>query len=245
MEAFRHLDLHIPEQVIEVPKISSSRRRCRRRRVPVVQQTAEQLVEVPEFVSFAFLFQQQIVDAPGRPQGLLPGQDYSLVWEQIEDTPVPHGRGRAHRGGLQGARPGQNSAAFMEHSTFKFQSLKVVVAGEVFSVCAQTRIQLLHPFTLELRMRFFQWVFALFPEGKSATLGPHSGSELSADFNQWTPAACGVPMVPEPVLEVESEEYFVTRMDEFGRRCFGSDVYPGRWFLHDTSDGVVWWDEPG
>ena len=69
VEAFRHLDLHIPEQVIEVPKISSSRRRCRRRRVPVVQ-TAEQLVEVPEFVSFAF-FQQQIADAPGRPQGLL------------------------------------------------------------------------------------------------------------------------------------------------------------------------------
>ena len=54
------------------------------------------LVELPEFVSFA----------------LLPGQDYSLVWEQIVDTPVPHGRGRAHRGGLQGARPGQNSAAF-------------------------------------------------------------------------------------------------------------------------------------
>ena len=65
VEAFRHLDLHIPEQVIEVPKISSSRRRCRRRQVPVVQ-TAEQLVEVPEFVSFAFLFQQQIADAPGR-----------------------------------------------------------------------------------------------------------------------------------------------------------------------------------
>ena len=76
-----------------------SRRRCRRRRVPVVQ-TAEQLVEVPEFVSFAFLFQQQIADAPGRPRGLLPGQDNSLVWEQIEDTPVPHGRGRARRGGL-------------------------------------------------------------------------------------------------------------------------------------------------
>ena len=78
VEAFRHLDLHVPEVVIEVPKISSSRRRCRRRRVPLVQ-TAEQLVEVLEFVSFAFLFQQQIVDAPGRPQGLLPGQDCSLV----------------------------------------------------------------------------------------------------------------------------------------------------------------------
>ena len=87
VEAFRHLDLHVPEVVIEVPKISFSRRRCRRRRVPLLQ-TAEQLVEVPEF-----LFQQQIVDAPGRPQGLLPGQDCSLVWEQNMDNPVPHGRG--------------------------------------------------------------------------------------------------------------------------------------------------------
>ena len=105
VEAFRHLDLHIPAQVIEVPKISSSRRRCRGRQVPVVQ-TAEQLVEVLEFVSFAFLFQQQIADAPGRPQGLLPGQDYSLVWEQIEDTPVPQCRGG--RRGLLGLRPDSN-----------------------------------------------------------------------------------------------------------------------------------------
>ena len=53
-------------------------------------------------------------------------------------------------------------------------------------------------------------------EKKSATSGPQSG--LSADFTSWTPAAFGVPMVPEPVLEVEAkEEYFVTRMDEFGR----------------------------
>ena len=81
VEAFRHLDLHAPEQAVEVPKISSSPRRNRRRRVPLVQ-TAEQLVEVPEFVSFAFLFQQQIVDAPGRPQGFLPGQDYLLVWSR-------------------------------------------------------------------------------------------------------------------------------------------------------------------
>ena len=51
VEAFRHLDLHVPEQAIEVPKISSSPCRSRRRRVPLVQ-TTEQLVEVPEFVSF-------------------------------------------------------------------------------------------------------------------------------------------------------------------------------------------------
>ena len=54
VEVFRDLDLPIPEQVVEV-------------------QTAEQLVEVPEFVPFAFLLQQQIVGAPGSPQGILPG----------------------------------------------------------------------------------------------------------------------------------------------------------------------------
>ena len=31
---------------------------------------------------------------------------------------------------------------------------------------------------------------ALFPDGKSAKIGPHSGSELSADFAPSTPAAC-------------------------------------------------------
>ena len=64
VEVSWHLDLPIPEQVIAVPKISSSSRRSHRRRVPLVQQTAEQLVEVRESVQFAFLLQQQIVDAP-------------------------------------------------------------------------------------------------------------------------------------------------------------------------------------
>ena len=80
VEAFRHLDMLIPEQVIEVPKISSSRR-CRRRRLPV-QQMVEQLVEVPEFVSFAHAIHRQIADIPilqvgrrssGGVQGILPG----------------------------------------------------------------------------------------------------------------------------------------------------------------------------
>ena len=93
VEAFRHLDFHNPQQVIEVPKTSSSPSRSRRRRVPLVQ-TAEQLVEVPEFVSFAFLAR--------------------ACGAEHVDIPVLHGRGGG--GGLQGLRPGQVSAASSSHS---------------------------------------------------------------------------------------------------------------------------------
>ena len=139
VEAFRYLDLHIPEQVIEVPKISSSRRRCRRRRVPVVQ-TAEQLVDVLEFVSFTFLFQQQIADDPGRPQGLLPAQELfclcgSRSWTLqflmvvvglIREVFKVHAQDR-----IQQRLVGQN--------TLKFQFLKVVVFGRgLLSACPDT-----------------------------------------------------------------------------------------------------------
>ena len=77
-----HLDSPIPEQVIAVPKISSSSR-CSRT-VLRVSQTAEQLVEVPTVVSF------------------------SQTAEQIIDIPVPRTRGG--RGGLQGFPPGQVSS---------------------------------------------------------------------------------------------------------------------------------------
>ena len=121
VEALRHLDMLTPEQVIEVPMISSSRR-CRRRRLPV-QQMAEQLVEVPEFVSFAHAIHRQIADIPipqvgrrssGGVQGFLPGLDYILFpefHEQIVDTPVPQGR-RREGGGFQSFLPVQNSTAF-------------------------------------------------------------------------------------------------------------------------------------
>ena len=92
VEVFRDLDLPIPELVIEVPKISSSSRGSCRRRVALVQQTAEQLVEVPTIVSVSSL--------------------HALV-EQNVDIPVPHGRGgRVRRGGLQGLNQGHHSTAF-------------------------------------------------------------------------------------------------------------------------------------
>ena len=71
----------------------------------------------------------------------------------------------------------------------------VGLVGEVFKVHAQDRIQ---------QDKVFTWGFSHFSPGeKSAGSGPHPGSELSADFTPWTPAAHGVPMVPEPVLEAQ------------------------------------------
>ena len=90
--AFRHFDVHFAVQAVEVPKISTSPRRSRRRRFPLVQ-TAEQLVEVPAIVSHSSL--------------------HGLV-EQNVDMPDLHGRGGG--ASLQGLRPGQSSVASSSHS---------------------------------------------------------------------------------------------------------------------------------
>ena len=121
VEALRHLDLLIPELVIEVPKISSPCCHCRRRRLPV-QQMAEQLVEEPKFVSSVHAIHRQIADIPiphvgclssGGVQGFLPGQDYIIqeVLEQTVDIPAPQGRwGKG--GGLHSFLPVPDSTAF-------------------------------------------------------------------------------------------------------------------------------------
>ena len=65
VDSFRHLDLPIPKQVIEVPKISSSSRLSRR--VLRAPQTAEQLVDLPTVVFFSSLQQrtaEQTTDIP-------------------------------------------------------------------------------------------------------------------------------------------------------------------------------------
>ena len=85
VEVCRQLDVRIPEQVIEMPKISSPARPCRRR-VRFAEQTAEQLVEVPTIISYSSL------------RGIV---------EQNVNIPVP-GRGVQHVG-LQGFLPRQSS----------------------------------------------------------------------------------------------------------------------------------------
>ena len=88
VEVCRQIDTPIPEQAIEVPKISSSRQ-SHRRRVRFAERTAEQLVEEPTIISYSSL------------RGIV---------EQNVDIPAPLDRGRS-RGGL-GFHPGQSSTAF-------------------------------------------------------------------------------------------------------------------------------------
>ena len=91
VEVCRQLDVRIPEQVIDVPKISSPSRHCRRR-VRFAEQTAEQLVDVPTIIFYSSL------------RGIV---------EQNVDIPVPHGRDGG--GGLLGLQPGQSSRQSRRH----------------------------------------------------------------------------------------------------------------------------------
>ena len=100
VDVCRLFDVLIPEQVIEVPKISSTPRPPRRRRVRFAEQTAEQLVEVP-IISYSSL--QRTV-------------------EQSVNIPVP-GREGQHVG-LQGFLPRQRSTAL--HASQERSSERIV-----------------------------------------------------------------------------------------------------------------------
>ena len=59
----------------------------------------------------------------------------------------------------------------------------------VFTVFSQDKVLPHRVDFLAALMREFKGVFALFPVRKKCGVGPHSGSELGADFALWTPAA--------------------------------------------------------
>ena len=154
VEACRHLDLPIPEQVIEVPKISSTPRPPRRRRVRFAEQTAEQLVEVPTIISYSSL------------RGIM---------EQNVDIPVPHGRGgRVGVRSLQGF-PGQSSTAYCG------ADFPAATAEQNVDIPVPRGDRTLLPASSSavLPVTANQGVFRTFPQNKkSAELGSHSGSEL-------------------------------------------------------------------
>ena len=151
VEVCRLLDVLIPEQAIEVPKISSSSRRSCRRRVRSAQQIAEQLVEVPTIVSYSSL--------------------HGLV-EQNVDIPVPSGRGgRVGVRGLQGS-PGQNPTAFGEAEHFP-----VGTAEQLFDIPVPRGGRVLHPASSSsgLSGTANQGVFRPFHLGKKCDVGSALG----------------------------------------------------------------------
>ena len=83
VDFFKDLDIEVPAQVIEVPKISQDI--IPQRSVDLVPQMAEQLVEVPTLLSVAVLQQrtaEQLASIPvprGRVQGFLPVQSSTAI----------------------------------------------------------------------------------------------------------------------------------------------------------------------
>ena len=129
------------------------------------EQTAEQLVEVLTIVSYSSL--------------------HGLV-EQNVDIPVPFGCDRVG-GGLLGLHPGQSSTMFGGAEHFP-----ATTAEQIVDIPVPRDSRVLHPASSSSGLpgtanQGFSSHFS--PRGKSATLGRHSGSELSADFTSSTPAA--------------------------------------------------------
>ena len=174
-------------------------------------QTAEQSAEVPTFISYSMLRTiEQTLDIPvprvrggggGGLQGFHPGQGIPAAGvEQNVEIPVPQRR-RRRSGGFQGFFPGQNSTADVE------QNVDIPARGGLHGFLPGQGSSSSSRFPggtdegIQEGFRTFSR-----PE-KSAGWGPHSGSELGADFTPWTPAAYAESMAfddDESVAESES-----------------------------------------
>ena len=183
----------VAEPVIEVPKVSQDRTSQRLGDCLRQPQMADKLVDVPTVVSYSSLQQ--------------------LTAEQIVDIPALGRAGGGGRGGLQGLLPGQNSVASLVEQTVDIPvprsgGLQGSRPGQG-SAASSSHVGAADDAGLG--------VFRTFPQGKnSAGFGPHSGSELGADFNPWTPAATAESMAGagdefEAESEAEVEEGAVTR----------------------------------
>ena len=127
----------------------------------------------------------------------------SLLLEQIVDIPIPGGDGGGERGGLQGTLPRQNSAALHVE-----QTVDIPVPGRAggggrgglqgfagqSSIASSSHVSAADGAGLEFFSHFSP------RRKKSVKQGPHSGSELSADFNPSTLNAHQMP--PEQLVDV-------------------------------------------
>ena len=106
--------------------------------------------------------------------------------EQTFDIPVPRGRGgRVGERGLQGLRPGQDSTAFggaehVDNPVTRGGGLQGFLPRQVSTASSSH--------SRDASDDAFTGFFALF-HNKNARLGPHSESDLSAEFAPSTPPA--------------------------------------------------------
>ena len=200
----------VAEPVVEVPKIFLDRNRLRQ------PQMVEQLVHVPTVVSYSSLQQltaEQIVDIPvpggdgggerGGLQSSLPRQNSAAVHvEQTVDIPVPGRAGGGERGGLQSSLPRQNSAAVHVEQIVDIPVPGRAGGGERGGLQGSTgQGSTASSSHVGAADDAGQGVFRTFPRmKKGAKRGPHSGSELGADFNPSTLSAHQMP--PEQVVDV-------------------------------------------
>ena len=178
VDVCRLFDVLIPEQVIEVPKISSTPRPPRRRRVRFAEQTAEQLVEVPTIISYSSL--QRTV-------------------EQNVNIPVP-GREGQHVG-LQGFLPRQRSTAV--HASLERSSERIaeqIVDSRVLGGGSSAS-------SSSSREHAGEGSFLTFPRvEKSPKLGSHSGSELLPESSPSTLSAHHMEEERQRAEQVEAEK---------------------------------------
>ena len=124
-----------------------------------------------------------------------------LTAEQIGDIPVPGRDGGGARGGLQGFLPGQNSAAVHVEQTVDIPVPGRVGGGERGLQGFAGQSSTASSSHVGAADGAGDGVFRTFPRmKKSAGQGPHSGSELSADFNPSTLSAHQMP--PEQLVDV-------------------------------------------
>ena len=180
------LDFPVPEQVIEVPEFVCPPRAART--VLGAPQTVEQLVEAPTIVSLIEVIRQPVeqpVDIPvrawsgtgGRLQDFLPGHFSSSSAEQSQTFQFLI---MVSLEGFQGFHPGQSTAVSSE----QIGDIPAPHGGRHWSRIASSRS------CWGSVSRVFEH---LSRRKKSATSGPHSGSELSADFTPWSLSAHQMP----------------------------------------------------
>ena len=168
-------DVLVPEQVIEVPKMSTPTR-CPRA-VLSVPQTAEQLVEFPNVVSLIDVIRHPLEQTVGG--GRIGG---------LPDNPVPR---RGFGEDLHGLLPGQSSSAFFgaDH--------RVAAATAEQNVDIPVPHGSPHDFhqnphpaagSSDLLETANQGVFSTFPRRKKSAKIPRTqGSELGAESSSWPP----------------------------------------------------------